>query len=580
MKIALVSEGTYPFAMGGVSTWCDQMIRGLPQYQWDMVALTIDGNERPIWPEPKNLASIQQIPLWGPSPAGRRRPGRPGAAFASSYDALLESMLASRDPRSDQAMVARSRFLLALRGLFEYASSGGDLAAALTSNAAVGQLAARWKEAHHCDLSVADALEAADLIGHMLRPLATPPVRCDIVHATMNGLSMLVAMTAKWRYGTPVVMSEQGIYLRERYLAYLDEENTTRPVRTLMLSFHRSLAGAGYLISDALAPHSTYNRRWQLQNGADPDRMWTMYNGVETAAFPLAQAEPDRPTIVFMGRINPLKDLHTLIRAFAHVRTQVPNALLRIFGVTPLMDEEYAQSCRRLIADLGLTDSALFEGAVDSPVTAYHAGHVVALTSVSEGFPVVIVEAMACGRPIVCTNVGGVAEAVADAGFVVPPRDHMAVAEACVRLLRDDALRHRMAAEAHARVMRLFALRQSLDAYRRVYQSLTAAHAKSATTTAMALALEAPLPPAPPGPPPATPHAGVPAEPRATAQTSQAAQAAQIAAQISARMSAQVMARRPRQATTSTVSIRSAGAGRACRPRARGRVSIQAGEPR
>jgi len=576
MKIALVSEGTYPFAMGGVSTWCDQMIRGLPQYQWDMVALTVDGNERPIWPEPKNLASIQQIPLWGPSPAGRRRPGRPGGAFVSSYDGLLTSMLATQDPRSDQAMVARSRFLLALRGLFEYAASGGDLTAALTSNAAVGQLVDRWGEVHPTGLTVAEALEAADLMGHMLRPLTTPPVRSDIVHATMNGLSMLVAMAAKWRYGTPVVMSEQGIYLRERYLAYLEEEVTSRAVRTLMLSFHRSIAGAGYLISDALAPHSTYNRRWQLWNGADPDRMWTMYNGVETTAFPVAHAEPERPTIVFMGRINPLKDLHTLIRAFAHVRTQVPNALLRMFGVTPLMDEEYAESCRRLIADLGLTDSARLEGPVDSPVTAYHAGHVVALTSVSEGFPVVVVEAMACGRPIVCTNVGGVAEAVADAGIVVPPRDHMAVAEACVTLLRDDELRRRMATEANARVMRLFALRQSLDAYRRVYESLTAAPARPTTTVPVAVEPQSPA--ASPSEP-AAPNTAAPVSILITPQS------AQISAQISARISAQVMARRPRQPSGASAFVRSGGAraggpARACRPRARGRVHFQAGEPR
>jgi len=440
----------------------------------------------------------------------------------------------------------------------------------------VAQLVDRWGEVHPTGLTVAEALEAADLMGHMLRPLTTAPVRSDIVHATMIGLSMLVAMAAKWRYGTPVVMSEQGIYLRERYLAYLEEEVTSRAVRTLMLSFHRSIAGAGYLISDALAPHSTYNRRWQLWNGADPDRMWTMYNGVETTAFPVAHAEPERPTIVFMGRINPLKDLHTLIRAFAHVRTQVPNALLRMFGVTPLMDEEYAESCRRLIADLGLTDSARLEGPVDSPVTAYHAGHVVALTSVSEGFPVVVVEAMACGRPIVCTNVGGVSEAVADAGIVVPPRDHMAVAEACVTLLRDDELRRRMATEANARVMRLFALRQSLDAYRRVYESLTAAPARPTTTVPVAVEPQSPA--ASPSEP-AAPNTAAPVSILITPQS------AQISAQISARISAQVMARRPRQPSGASAFVRSGGAraggpARACRPRARGRVHFQAGEPR
>jgi glycosyltransferase involved in cell wall biosynthesis len=98
---------------------------------------------------------------------------------------------------------------------------------------------------------------------------------------------------------------------------------------------------------------------------------------------------------------------------------------------------------------------------------------VVALTSVSEGFPVTVIEAMACGRPMVCTNVGGVSEAVADAGIVVSPGDHLAVARACVTLLRDDELRHRMGQAARARVLRLFTLDESLASYRRVYEHLT-----------------------------------------------------------------------------------------------------------
>jgi glycosyltransferase involved in cell wall biosynthesis len=107
---------------------------------------------------------------------------------------------------------------------------------------------------------------------------------------------------------------------------------------------------------------------------------------------------------------------------------------------------------------------------VDSPVDAYHAGSVVALTSISEGCPYTVVEAMACGRTVVCTNVGGVAEAVGDTGLVVPPRDVPAVADACVALLSDDARRRELGARARERVLEHFTLRRSLDAYREVYE--------------------------------------------------------------------------------------------------------------
>lgn len=471
MRIALVSEGTYPFQMGGVSVWCDQLIRGLPDYRWEMVALTVDGTEPQVWPSPSNLDRICSIPLWRPRLPGR---GRPGREFRTAFAEFVAALPTPVDP--DLAPWHRERFLRALRGLYEYASTGGDLHTAMLSRPALTMLVDSWYDTGAAGrLTLAQACEAAWLMSHMLRPLIAEPVRADVVHASMNGLATLVGMASRWRYGTPLVLSEHGIYLRERYLSFLHAD-TSYPVQVLILGFFRWLAGAAYLISDTLAPHSSYNRRWQLHNGADPGRMWTMYNGVAPDEFPAAVAEPPEPTISFMGRIDPLKDLHTLIRAFALVRKHLPNARLRMFGGTPAGNERYRDSCLHLIDELGLTGAAVLEGRVDTPVNAYHDGSIVALTSISEGFPYTVVEAMACGRTVVCTNVGGVAEAVADTGLVVAPRDVAAVAEACVALLSDDRRRAELGARARERVLEHFTLRRSLDAYRGVYERVTAGY--------------------------------------------------------------------------------------------------------
>jgi glycosyltransferase involved in cell wall biosynthesis len=464
VKVTLVSEGTYPFAMGGVSVWMDQLIRGMPDYRWDVVAMTVDGGERPVWDLPANLGEVISIPLWK---GGYRRSGRPpGAAFGEAYGRFLQIVLTPAVMGAGSA-----EFLSALESLYGFARDGGDLAGALTANESLSQLMDAWYWNRTDGLTLADAITAGDLMGHMLRPLSGPPLRTDLTHVAMNGLSMLVAMAAKWRYGTPIVLSEHGVYLRERYLQYVDEP-VSHAVRVLLLSFFRRLAGAAYVAADRIAPHSTYNRRWQLHNGADPGRIRVMYNGVDPEDFPLAESDPRTPTLVFMGRVDPLKDLHTLIRAFAIVHDKIPEARLRLFGGVPAGNETYYESCLALIAELELEDSAVFEGRVSTPVDAYHAGSVVALTSISEGFPYTVVEAMACGRPVVCTNVGGVAEAVADAGFIVPPRDHVAVADAAVRLLRDAGLRGRLGEIARARVLERFTLRQSLDDYRGVYEEL------------------------------------------------------------------------------------------------------------
>ena len=75
-----MSEGTYPYALGGVSLWCDQLVRGMPDYRWEMVALTVDGTEREVWKRPGNLECVRSIPMWSAAPFGRRRRRPAGAA--------------------------------------------------------------------------------------------------------------------------------------------------------------------------------------------------------------------------------------------------------------------------------------------------------------------------------------------------------------------------------------------------------------------------------------------------------------------------------------------------------------------
>jgi glycosyltransferase involved in cell wall biosynthesis len=492
VKIALVSEGTYPFAMGGVSVWCDQLIQGMRDHRWEVVALTVDGRERTRWELPDNVSRVRSIPLWSVTPNADRK-AHPDPAFLAAYDELVRAMLTPLAPRSDQAAEDRRRFLDALHGLHDWATRGGQVAGALTTNAALIMLVNRWRDRHGGGLTLADALDVGWLLDHMLRPLFAEPVEADILHASMNGLSMLVAMAAKWRHGTPVVMSEHGIYLRERYLAYLHDD-ASHAVKVIILNFFRLLAGGGYLIADSVAPHSSYNRRWQLQNGAEPERLWTMYNGVQPDLFPVAATEPAEPTIVFMGRIDPLKDLHTLIRAFQLVHAEIPAARLKIYGGTPEGNEVYRDSCLTLIEELGLSEVARLMGPVASVVDAYHDGTIVALSSISEGFPYTVIEAMACGRTVVCTNVGGVSEGVGAAGRVVPPRDWAAFARECVSLLLDHDLRARLAAAARARVMELFTLQHTIGEYRRLYEHVRRTAAVSPTgVTGRAAATFAPL---------------------------------------------------------------------------------------
>ena len=477
LRVALIGEGTYPFNPGGVSLFCHQLIEGMPEHSFTAVALTVDGTERLAWPALDNLTEVVNIPLWGARPRRRRRPRTPPPPVNAHYETLLRSMF--QPLARSYEMAGAEEFAEALRGLFEYAQED-DLGDALLRNDPLDLLRRIWRDAGMDSdrpgavgpLTLHDAVVATNRIEHLLRPLSHPPVQADVCHLTMNGTSALVGLASKWAFGTPLVISEHGIYLRERYLG-LAGEGVSQAVKVIAMRFNRRLAAAAYRRADILTPHSRYNGRWQLYGGADPGRIRIMYNGINPRDFPLAQGEPQYPTIVYVGRIDPLKDLHTLIRAFAMVRERVPAARLRMFGPVPTGNEEYQESCVRLIAQLGLSDAATFEGRIPDQADAYRAGHVVALTSVSEGFPYTVVESMSMGRPVVCTNVGGVSEAVGDAGFVVPPRDHESVACACIRLLGDARLRRTFGTLARQRVLERFTLDRWSNAYQEIYTELT-----------------------------------------------------------------------------------------------------------
>jgi polysaccharide biosynthesis protein PelF len=461
--VTLVTEGTYPHSHGGVSVWCDQVVTGLPEHRFRIVALTAFSHVRPVYDLPAHAEDLVTVGLWDIS---RPRPTRRRPPVGDSLAARLASLLTD----AEDDVTGFGRFLDEVAHLappkVADQLSFRELLPALDAEVGV----TRWAATEGA--RVADLVRAAHMLDHFLRALWADAGPAHVYHASSNGLASLVCMIARRRHGGQFLLTEHGIYLRERYLE-LRRSDLARPARALLMRFHRLACAAAYAEASVIAPGSEWNQRWEARHGAHPRRLRTIYNGIDPDEFPAPGDGPSDPVISWLGRVDPIKDLETLIQGFQVVHRAMPEARLRLYGRTPPGNEGYRTGLDALVEELGLTGAVTFEGGVARSADAHAGARLSVLSSISEGFPYSLIEAMACGLPAVATGVGGVAEAVADTGVVVLPRAPELLGEALLALVNDPERCRRLGAEARRRVHDHFTLASCLDGYRDVYGQLT-----------------------------------------------------------------------------------------------------------
>ncbi|MEU0358241.1 DUF3492 domain-containing protein [Streptomyces cyaneofuscatus] len=519
MRIGLLTEGGYPYAAGESRLWCDRLVRGLPQHEFDLFALSRSAHQEDQgWVRlPHHVSRVRTAPLWTPEDGTPRGSGERGLLarlvtgggvsygrrdrkrFAAQLKALATAVCATEDtgngPADDGGLFAEGFY-----GLAELARERGGLHLALRSEATVRILeaASRARGAGRTvqSATVVDHLAFAAELERVLRPLSLDWYEpeslgaVDLCHAASGGAAAIPGLLAKRFFGVPLLVTEHGVPLRTHYLAAPDA-SFGAPVRALLAHFHTLLAAEVYRQAALVTAGNTHVRRWQQRCGADPARQRTVYPGMAAERFSAVGEQDDAggpDTLVRVGRIEPAKDLIALLHAFAEVRRAEPDARLRIFGAPADGDEAttYLAHCRALAAQLFPDEApgAHTEGV--SPVTfeeiggpevpglaeAYAAGGVIVLSSVVEGFPISLVESMFCGRATVSTDVGAVVEVIGGTGLVVPPRNPRALADACIALLRDPERRARLGAAARARALELFTVEQNLAAFRGIYLEL------------------------------------------------------------------------------------------------------------
>lgn len=495
VRIGMLTEGGYPYATGESRLWCDRLVRGLAQHEFDIYALSRSAQQEDHgWIQlPPQVQRVRTAPLWAPEDDGHTYGRRERRRFVGHFKELAAAVCGEGDDFAD-----------GLYGLAGLARECGGLYAALRSELAVRVLesACRAPGARRTvhAATVPDYLAFADQLERALRPLSLDWYgddslgAVDLCHAASGGSAALPGLLAKRFFGVPLLVTEYGVQLRAHYLAVSDGE-LSAPVRALLAAFQGRLAAEVYEQASVITPGNTHARRWQEKCGADRAKLRTVYPGMAAdhfAAVGEAVGEGDDSgdprTLVWVGRIEPSKDLIALLHAFAEVRKEEPQARLRLFGA-PVQGPEaatYLAHCKALAAQLFPDEAADAHAVGDNPVSfeeiggpeapeladAYACGAVVVLSSVVEGFPISLVEAMFCGRATVSTDVGAVVEVIGGTGLVVPPRNPRALADACLALLRDPERRERLGAAARARAVELFTIEQNLTAFRGIYLEL------------------------------------------------------------------------------------------------------------
>src|SRR5690606_29958947 len=125
--------GTYPFHGGGVSVWCDQLVRGLPEHQFHVIAVTSNGGEAKAWDLPDNVTQLTRVPVWGPVRSVRRASQMASRHFREAHRGFVDSVVNPDAPDAVAQLVA------ALQTMSAHARKA-NLSAALLSNEALTQL--------------------------------------------------------------------------------------------------------------------------------------------------------------------------------------------------------------------------------------------------------------------------------------------------------------------------------------------------------------------------------------------------------------------------------------------------------
>ncbi len=459
IRVCLLLEGSYPYITGGVSSWVHELIQALVDIDFVLFTISPEEDQEPRYKIPDNVVEHHDILLSRVPPPGKAPPKK--KALLQDIKKIHDSMFSGSIPAIDE-LIERMPVGYFLHKEAINSSVGWDM---ITSQNQLknpvypfADYFWAWKSAHDMIFTVLGA--------------GLPDA--DLYHAVSTGYAGLAASTARIRKKKPYILTEHGLYHKEREMEIRKAAFIRGYQRDMWINIYNSLSRLSYRYADLIIALFEFNRRMQIDLGAPVEKTQVIPNGIDTGRFSGERKKRDGFHVGLVGRVVPIKDIKTFISMAKIVSDEIPEARFYCIGPTD-EDERYYEDCRILVDSLRLGKIFEFTGRQD--VREYYAFlDVLLLTSVREAQPLVILEAYCSGVPVVSTRVGNVPELLDfDERFIASPKDAVQLARG-IKYIHDHPEEMAELIEKNRKRVYQFYDRDTLhQRYREIYQRYAAA---------------------------------------------------------------------------------------------------------
>ncbi|MFZ7121844.1 MAG: GT4 family glycosyltransferase PelF, partial [Eubacteriaceae bacterium] len=466
MKICIIVEGCYPYIMGGVSSWVQELTTNTPEAEFYIQALIVDREQsgKFLYDLPDNVVEVREIYLQDMDWLGKKNNRK--VRLSNEEKRVLRSLVFSENVQWG--------------ALFELFNKKTISVNALLMGEDFFEIIREYYKTVYNRIVFTDFLwTMRSVFMPMFLVLKNKPVKADLYHSVATGYSGLWGSMAKYIHNAPLLISEHGIYTREREEEIIKADWVKGIYKDVWIQQFGKLSQCAYEHADKVISLFESARKLQIEIGCPEEKTQVIPNGINAKRFENIVKEDKNDLYIDVGavlRVTPVKDVKTMIHAFYYAKQKEPRLRLWIMG--PLDEQkEYANECIEIVKSLGLKDVE-FTGLVN--VGDYLGKMDISiLTSISEGQPLSILEAFAAKVPCVATNVGnchgliyGERDKYGDAGIVVPIMSISKIADAIVKLAQDSELRKEMGEAGYQRVTNCYTNDNFLEKYHKLYNEL------------------------------------------------------------------------------------------------------------